>query len=127
MAVGGRITSWKAVTGEREFASSDRAGGWARGEAMRRQYAFARRAWKGLIVAAVAPWLESPLLLLLAPAPRWLGIGAMAASTVWIVAWVVVMGSGTAPMRMGELGEQWTAKEVHALRRAQWKVIQRAL
>ena len=49
------------------------------------------------------------------------GLGvAGTAGALWL--WIVE-ATGTAPTRMGDLGEQWTAKELRRLRRSGWQVV----
>jgi Holliday junction resolvase-like predicted endonuclease len=50
-------------------------------------------------------------------------VGAFVASVGWLVAVLVLLGSGTAPMMMGDIGEQWTAQELQKLRRQGWRML----
>lgn len=120
-----RGTSLMQPARRRQLAGDGRAGVYARGIARRRQHAFMRENWLGFAVTGVVS-----LAVLLAAAyfvPSDFGRGMLVggglvavASALWN--WTV-QASGTAPSMMGELGEQWTARELRKLRRHGWRVI----
>ena len=57
------------------------------------------------------------------PLQRGLIVGAGVTLTACAVAALVVLTSGSAPLMMGELAEQWTAQELRPLREHGWKLV----
>lgn len=100
----------------RRLTSTQRAGEFSRHEARRLQYEFAARNWKVLLLFVVGLFaLELPLGFLAPAAYREFALGALVATAIWAVVHLVVIGSGTAPLMMGDTGEQWTASELRKL------------
>lgn len=109
----------------RKLASDERAGRFARRRYRQAYRAYVRSQWKVLSVAAalslgvtavVANFVSGPL-------ARGLAIGFGVTATAAALTHLVVLGSGAAPLMMGELAEQWTAGELRRLQRADWRVI----
>jgi Nuclease-related domain len=117
---GDRLSAWVR---RRELASYRRAGQFSRSEALKRQYAWAKRNWKivGGLMAFVLGML--PLVFLLPAWSRGLVAGAWLATGFWLLAFQVVLASGTAPRMMGDRGEQFTASELRRMRRRGWRVM----
>jgi Nuclease-related domain len=117
---GDRLTGWMR---QRELASDRRAGQFSRSEAVKRQYAWARRNWRimGGLMAFVIGML--PLVLLLPDWSRGFAAGIWLATGFWLLAFEVVLASGTAPRMMGDRGEQFTASELRRMQRRGWRVI----
>ena len=111
----------------RELASRDRAGTWARSQALKRQYQFARRAWWVLLITGLSPWLMAPLLLFVDDSPRMFFLGALTTTSVAVVVHLVVTASGAAARSMGGWAESWTADELKRAQRRGWRVIHRAV
>lgn len=107
----------------RELASPARAGRWSRNEALRRQYRFARRNWRGVALTAVTPAVAVPFLWFLPGVARPYVIGGLVATGAALAVFLVVIASGTAPRMMGAWAESWTAQELRLLTRREWKVI----
>jgi hypothetical protein len=125
MGFGGRYRRWER---DRALAGQTRAGSWARGEARRRQYDYVRRAWRTIaIVVALMAALTAVMCLFAPSSSRDLVVGLAASTTVWMLVLAVILGSGTAPMMMGDTGEQWTASELRRLRRGGWRVMHHAI
>jgi Nuclease-related domain len=57
------------------------------------------------------------------PLQRGVIVGAGVTLTACAVAALVVLTSGSAPLMMGELAEQWTAQELRPLREHGWKLV----
>ena len=107
------------------LGGDQRAGSYARGLARRRQRDFIRRAWMHLALFAL--WIAGVLGVTVALTPssfmRGLIVGLGVAGTAGALWLWIVEATGTAPTMMGDLGEQWTAKELRRLRRSGWQVV----
>jgi hypothetical protein len=116
----GSIGAWSR---RRDLASNRRSGQFSRSEAARLQYAWLRRNWRivgaqvGLVLAVV------PLVLYLPGSWRGAAAAAWLTTGLWLLAFQVVLASGTAPRMMGDRGEQFTASELRRMRRRGWRVI----
>lgn len=109
---------------ERELSSGDRAGRFARRKARLVQRAYLRRNWRIFTMVGfgmLAPLLAVPLL------PhgfsRGLYVGVLVTTVIALLSFWVVQATGTAPIMMGDQGEQWTAEELRHLRKRRWKVV----
>lgn len=109
----------------RMLASDARAGSWARGRARVAQREYLRERWplySGLmigllVVTLVVAWLMPTGFL------RGLVVGALlvaGAATFW--SWTLQV-TGTAPVMMGDMAEQWTAGELRKLRTRGWRMV----
>lgn len=117
----------KAISARRRrgLASDERAGRYARRRYRQAYRAYLRAQWRLLLIgvvillgitAALAALVHGSLV-------RGLLIGFGATGTAAGVAHLVVLGSGAAPLMMGELAEQWTASELRPLQRIGWRVV----
>lgn len=108
---------------QRRLAGEARAGAALRGRARRTQLDYARDHWKAFAGFAGIFIVMSPVLLLF-PAPvRSFATGAYAASAVWFSVLTLWQLSGVGHLQLGDLGERWTAQELHALERDGWRPI----
>jgi hypothetical protein len=82
---------------------------------------------KTLIGAAAVPLLVVPYFFFIPQWARWFVGGAMVATSVALVVFIIVLGSGTAPRIMGAWGEEWTARELKSLGRRGWAVLHRSI
>lgn len=110
---------------QRELASDERAGSWARHNARRTRHEFIRRNWH-FYVGAVA-LLVLPLLIAVPFLPtaflQGLAIGAdLVAIPLLLWSWTVQL-TGTAQIMMGDQAEQWTAQELRKARRKHWRLV----
>lgn len=108
---------------DRQLASSKRAGSWARGQARRLQLDLVKRNRRVLLLAAGMALLTAPALLLFSEGQRWFLLGALTAGVPALLYHVVVLASGSAPYLVGDLGEQWTRRELKSLRKAGWRIV----
>jgi hypothetical protein len=108
---------------ERRLASDQRAGRWVRNKARDRHIDFLRRRWPLLLVPVALALAATPALLLLPHWTRAFAAGALVASGAWAAVLLLLLWTGTAPLLMGEMGEQWTADELRRLRRRGWKIM----
>jgi hypothetical protein len=117
-----RVTRWWR---ERELASDTRAGRFARTKARRAQRTFLRRNWKLFLAVTAGMLLPALAALPLLPNSfaRGLLVGVAGTSVVALLSFWVVQATGTAPIMMGDLGEQWTAQKLRSTRKAGWKVV----
>lgn len=105
----------------------DRAGRRVHDEARRKQYAFARKHWRWLSLAALtclAPNLISIFVGTTFLKGVLLGVTATAAVCA-TASWVVLL-TGTAPILMGANAERWTAEELESLKEHGYRVIHHA-
>lgn len=109
----------------RALASDARAGSWARGRARVAQREYLRENWLpyagfliGLLaVTLIVAWLMPTEFL------RGLAAGAMlVAGPAMLWSWTLQV-TGTAPVMMGDMAEQWTASELRKLRARGWRII----
>lgn len=120
MKTGDQLSGWLR---RRELASDRRAGQFSRRKAVERQYAWVQQNWLAVVALIAFIFAALPLVLLLPGWSRGLAAGAWSATGVCLVAFQVVLASGTAPQMMGERGEQLTASELRRLARRGWSVI----
>lgn len=110
---------------EKELAS-DRRAGWTARTSIRERHRQTVRA-QGRLLALLA----AALLVLFGvagvfangPLQRGIIVGTGVTLTACAVAALVVLTSGSAPLMMGELAEQWTAQELRPLREHGWKLV----
>lgn len=112
---------------ERELSGDQRAGAWARGQVHRRNWAFVRRNWRRISLIAILTVALVPLTLLMPSWSRMFVAGALVATGVCMTSTWVLVASGSACLMMGEVAEQWTARELRPFRRRGWKLINRML
>jgi hypothetical protein len=87
------------------------------------RYDFIRRAWWMVAVWPVVAGAIAPAVLF---APRWMrgfALGGVAVSGLWGAAYMVATMSGASSALLGQLSEQWTARELRRLRRRGWRLI----
>ncbi len=113
----------------RRLASDQRAGSYPRGQARRTQYAFMRRHWLGLcgMLAVTAAILGITSFFLPGGFARGFLVGAGLVGSVGAIWLWIVQATGTAPTMMGEIGEQWTARELRRLRKRGWRLVNHVL
>lgn len=109
----------------RNLAGDARAGSWARGRARTAQREFLREHWAPFGCFVVGAWLIAILGGLAMPNAFIRGLAVGAALVVAPVAvWVHTMQvTGSAPLMMGDLAEQWTAQELRRLRHRGWLLV----
>lgn len=107
----------------RELASERRAGSWSGGEARRLQYGFVKANWLRLTLALLIMIGLSPAVLFLPSWARGFAAGAWVATSVSCVFFWVVLASGSATRLMGRSGEQWTARDLRALEKRGWRLL----
>jgi hypothetical protein len=112
---------------ERELASDQRAGSWTRANVRRRQREFVKARWLYVLAMPLLAMVLTPLTLLMPSWSRMFLAGALVTSGIWIAVVLVLLGSGTGCLMMGDVGEQWTAQELRPLQRRGWKLINRML
>jgi hypothetical protein len=112
-------------TGDRELASDRRAGSSARTSIRKRRRATVKEQWRSLAALAAATRALFVVAAVFATGPLQRGfiLGSGAVITVAMAAALAVLTSGTAPLTMGELAEQWTAQEVRPLQEHGWRLI----
>lgn len=110
---------------QRQLASDDRAGSYARAKARRTQRTYLKQHWRRLSVAALV--MVGPVVLVspLIPAGTTRGflLGADLTAAAGALAYWVLQATGTAPTLMGALGEQLTASELRPLQRHGWRLV----
>jgi hypothetical protein len=109
---------------ERELSGDQRAGRFARAKARKLQRAYLRRNWR--LFALIGAGMLLPLLTLpLLPNgfSRGLFVGVLVTAVIGLLSFWVVQATGTAPIMMGDQGEQSTAQELRHLRKRGWKVV----
>src|SRR5438067_7752165 len=102
------LMRWKR---ERELSSDQRAGSWTRANVRRRQRAFVKRHWVAVLAIPLLTVALTPLALLMPDWSRMFLAGTLVTTGVWIAVVLVLLGSGTGCLMMGDVGEQWTAQE----------------
>lgn len=114
---------WEKKSLERRLASDRRAGAWPGSKALRMRYDFIRRAWYLVLLGPAVAAALAPAVLLAPRSLRGFLLGVLAASGVWSAEYITATASGAAPVLMGQLAEQWTARELRRLRRRGWRLI----
>ena len=110
---------------ERELAS-DRRAGWSARTSIRqrhRQTVKEQGRLLALLAATVLGLFTVAGVFVAGPLQRGVIIGTGVTFTACAVAALVILLSGSAPLMMGELAEQWTAQELRALREHGWKLV----
>jgi hypothetical protein len=106
--------------------SSDRRAGWVARRSVRERHRHVLRTqWRWLLAFAGTIFALFTVAAVFADGPLQQGLllgsgGALAACGAVAL---VVLTSGTAPLMMGELAEQWTAQELRRLRKHGWRLI----
>lgn len=110
---------------EKELASDHRAGWTARTSIRERHRRTLKTYWRLLSVLSAAPLALFGVAAVFANGPLQRGVilGSGVTLTACAVAALVVLTSGTAPLMMGEVAEQWTAQELRPLRDHGWRLV----
>lgn len=110
---------------EKDLASDRRAGWTARTSIRERHRHTVGSQWRLLAVLAAALLLLFAVAAVFADGPLQRGVilGTGVTLTSCAVTALVVLASGSAPLMMGELAEQWTAQELRPLREHGWKLV----
>ena len=110
---------------EKRLAGDERAGWSARYSIRQRHRSVLRERWRLLAVLGTSLASVSVLASIFATGPLQRGfiLGSGLVVAVVSVSALVVLASGTAPLMMGELAEQWTAQELRELREHGWKLV----
>lgn len=110
---------------EKDLASDRRAGWTARTSIRERHRQTVSSQWRllALLAAALLVLFGVAAVFANGPLQRGLIVGTGVTLTVCTVAALVVLTSGSAPLMMGELAEQWTAQELRPLREHGWKLV----
>jgi hypothetical protein len=112
-------------TRDRELASDRRAGWSARTFIRERHRATVKaqlRPLAGVTTAMLAVVVVASIFVT-GPLQRGFVLGSGVVLSAAMVTALVVLASGTAPLMMGELAEQWTAQELRPLKEHGWKLI----
>lgn len=109
----------------RRLAADDRAGRLARLRYREAYRAYLRAQWKVLLLGGVLflGVTAAVALVVRAPIARGLIIGFGVTATAAALTHLVVLASGSAPLMMGELAEQWTAGHLRSLQASGWRVV----
>lgn len=110
---------------EKELASDRRAGWMARTSVRERHRQTLRTQWRllGLLALALLGLFGVAAVFAGGPLQRGVIVGVGVTFTGCAIAALVVLTSGSAPLMMGELAEQWTAQELRPLREHGWKLV----
>lgn len=110
---------------EKELASDRRAGWSARTSVRERHRAAVKAQWRVLAALGVAVLVVFGVAAAFASGPFERGLigGSGITLVACMVAALVVLTSGTAPLMMGETAEQWTAQELRPLIEHGWKLV----
>lgn len=108
----------------RELSSDQRAGAWSRREVRKSRRAWLRTNWHAVAVLAAGVGIFCGLIQIVRPAfVRPYLVGAVLASAVWMVHYVMMLAGGVARRLVGIFGETWTSDELGGLRRQGWHVV----
>lgn len=110
---------------EKELASDRRAGWTARTSIRERHRQTVSTQWRllALLTAALLALFGVAAVFASGPLQRGVIVGMGVTFTACAVAALVVLTSGSAPLMMGEMAEQWTAQELRPLREHGWKLV----
>ena len=110
---------------EKELVRDRRAGWTARTSIRERQRQTVRTQWRllALLAAALLALFGVATVFASGPLQRGFIVGTSVTLTAYAVAALVVLTSGSAPLMMGELAEQWTAQELRPMRGHGWKLV----
>lgn len=116
---------WASGKADRALAGDERAGWSARTSVRRRHRALLRQRWRFLALFGVAMLASVVVASLFATGPLLRGfiLGSGITVVFGMVGAFVVLLSGTAPLMMGEMAEQWTAQEVRPLSKRGWRLV----
>jgi len=119
-----KVASRRANKSARELGSGERVARKARNDVWTRTISFLRRYKLPLVGLFLFPFLSSlPLSLLVHGAARWAFIGAVGATSFWLVVVFVILWSGIAPSIMGIQGESLTADILREFKGREWHLI----
>jgi len=109
----------------KELASDGRAGWIARTSVRERHRALIRAQWRALsgLGSAVLAVFGTAAALVNDPLQRGVILGTGLTLSACMVTVLVVLTSGTAPLMMGEVAEQWTAQELRPLSEHGWRLV----
>ena len=110
---------------EKELEGDSRAGWSTRTSVRERHRAMVRVQWRPLagLGLAVLALFGVPAALVDGPLQRGVILGSGLTLTACMIAALVVLLSGTAPLMMGEMAEQWTAQELRPLSAQGWRLV----
>lgn len=110
---------------EKELASNRRAGWTARTSIRERHRQTIKMQWRllAMLAATLLALFGVAAVFATGPLQRGVIVGTGITLTACAVAALVVLTSGSAPLMMGELAEQWTAQELRQLREHGWKLV----
>lgn len=116
---------WLRHADDGALAGDDRAGWSARVSLRERHRLVLRENWRFLLgfVAALLACFAVSSAFATGPFQRGLILGGGVVLVGGLVAAFVVLVSGSAPLMMGELAEQWTAQELRPLRQQGWRLV----
>ena len=116
---------WASGKADRALAGDDRAGWSARTSVRVRHRAVLRQRWRFLALFGAAMLAAVIVASLFATGPLQRGfiLGSGITVVFGMVGAFVVLLSGSAPLMMGELAEQWTAQELRPLSRHGWRLV----
>lgn len=109
---------------DNRLGSRERVGRYTRKLAWEQITSFARRNWVGLLVLLLLP-MSCALIVsfFMKGIQRWIFIGAMGASSPWLVAMMILLYTGVGNTLMGLEGENFTAEVLREFRSAGWILI----
>ena len=109
----------------RELSGDTRAGSWARGRARTAQREFLRDHWRLYAALLGALYAVAVLASLAMPSDFLKGLvfgSLIVAGPAMLWSWTVQV-TGTAPVMMGDLAEQWSAGDLRKLARTGWRLV----
>lgn len=125
--VGSRCTGhmWATGSDDRALAGDERAGWSARTSIRVRHRALLRQRWWffALVGAVMLAAVAIASIFATGPLQRGFILGSGITVVFGMVGAFVVLLSGTAPLMMGELAEQWTAQELRPLSKHGWRLV----
>lgn len=119
------LTSYTASRRMRALASDRRAGTYPRGRVRRAHRDYVRRHVRILLLAFAlfGATTAVPAFIVRSELGRGVVIGLGVAGSVGVLCQWIVMATGTGPLMMGELAEQWTASELRKLCSEGWRLV----
>jgi hypothetical protein len=105
---------------ERRFAGDGRSGAWSGRKALDLRYDFVKRKWPFVLAGPLLAIIVCPVVLLMPHWVRQFALGVILSSGIWLAFYLVESMSGAMPPAMGQLAEQWTARELRRLRPRGW-------
>lgn len=121
----GHLTGLLQQRRERVLASDVRAGSWARGRARLAQREYLRARWRAYAAFVIGLLVGTLVVASLMPSEFLSGLvvgGFLVACPALLWSWTVQV-TGTAPVMMGDMAEQWTASQLRKMRNRGWRVV----